>query len=279
MTAAHGTARRYWAGCRCAECRAAVAARAREVYRKKAYGTWNPRADAGPVRDHVRSLMDYGIGYERVAELASVPRATVVRLLYGRPAAGEPPTRHLGRETADRLLALRPNPALLRDGASVDACGTRRRLQALVACGWSPRRLAALLTLTPEHTRAIVEGTARAVGAGTARRARELYDRLWNQAPPEGTRYERSAATRARRHAEQERWPLPMAWDDDTIDDPAARPAAGWKRGSSTRISGDDVAELARTGATRTQIAERTGASLAAADRALVRARHRARTA
>lgn len=277
MTAPCGTARRYREGCGCGECRAAMAARAREVSRLKAYGLWDPpMTDAAPVRAHVQALMAFGFAYERIAEVAGVPRGTMTRLLYGFPSRNAPPSRRIRKETGARLLAVRADPALLGDSASVSACGTRRRLQALVACGWSMQRLAGKLEMTPEHVRVIAGGDAAAVTAGTARRVRDLYDRLWNQSPPAESRHDRSAAARARRHAERCRWAPPMAWDDDVIDDPAARPAARWKRSGSTRLSGDDVAELARAGATSTEIAERTGASRSAADRALARVRQRA---
>lgn len=273
----HGTTACYWAGCRCDLCRAAVAARAREVSRLKAYGRWSPWADAAPVREHVRDLMASGIGYDRVARAAKVNRSTVARLLYGQPRKEQPPAVRLRHETAARLLAVRADPALLGDHAPVSACGSRRRLRALVACGWPVRRLAGQLGMTPEHASVIIDD-AKAVEAATARRVRDLYDRLWDQPPPQVTRAEKSAAGRARARAVRNRWAPPLAWDDDIIDDPAARPHQ-WKRAQGSRLAAADVAELDRAGLSPAEIAGRTGATRAAVGRALSRARNRARAA
>lgn len=51
------------------------------------------------------------------------------------------------------------------------------------------------------------------MGAGTARAIVKLYDELSNRMPPETTQRERIAASRARSHARQAGWPLPMDWE------------------------------------------------------------------
>ncbi len=68
-------------------------------------------------------------------------------------------------------------------------------------------------------------------------------------------------------------WPPPLAWDDDTIGDPAARPHP-WRR-PRTHRSADlaaDAADLAGRGYTRTQAAERLGVSRNTLDQAIRRA-------
>jgi hypothetical protein len=62
------------------------------------------------------------------------------------------------------------------------------------------------------------------VRAGTARAVCALYDELWDQPPPEGTHRDKIAASRARNRAAAHGWPPPLAWDDDTIDDPDVVP-------------------------------------------------------
>ena len=108
-----------------------------------------------------------------------------------------------------------------------DAAGTRRRLQALVRGGWSLGLMSARLGCTRQVLRLTLHRSER-VTAATARAVRELYDELWDQPPPEGTRFEKRAATMARRYARERGWVPPLAWDDDEIDDPAAVPAPGW---------------------------------------------------
>lgn len=103
----HGTIGRYAQDkCRCAACSEAKHDYDRNRKRQIAYGRWNAFADAGPVREHVRSLMRFGIGWRTVADHAGVSHETVKRLLYGKPTRGQPPTRRMLPRTADALLAV-----------------------------------------------------------------------------------------------------------------------------------------------------------------------------
>jgi transcriptional regulator with XRE-family HTH domain len=277
--AEHGTRAGYRGGCRCDACRQADREYARRRHRLKAYGRWQPFTDATPVREHVRRLMVRGIGANRVAALAQVSRSSVGHLIYGDPARGEAPSRRIRTGTAQRLLAVRFSEANLAPGAPVEAAGTRRRLQALIAVGHSGRSLAARLDMEPAHLHRILSGRP-AVTAATARRVRGLYDRLWDQPPPQATRGERISAAKARAHAARRGWPPPLAWDDDAIDDPDARPEP-WQR-SCLHRSRDlvaDARELAARGYTRTQAAQRLGISRGALDKAISRAARRERAA
>ena len=83
-----------------------------------------------------------------------------------------------------------------------------------------------------------------------------------------------TAITRTRLRAEKAGWLPPLAWDDDTIDDPnlpapvhARRPAKSWQR-----IYVDDVAELAALGATWAELEHRVGACRNSIEIALTRA-------
>ena len=58
----------------------------------------------------------------------------------------------------------------------------------------------------------------------TARVVAEVYDRLWDKPAPEG-RNRSCALAMARRKG----FVPPLAWDDDEIDDPAARPHGEWR--------------------------------------------------
>src|SRR5580704_10641412 len=157
MTPAHGTPTMYSHGrCRCVPCRQAASTAARHRYRMIAYGQWEPFTDATPVREHVRSLQAQGLGWQRIAELAGVAAPTVSSLLYGR--AGRPPTGKVRTATAEALLASRPALDDLPATAPVDAAGTRRRMQALAAAGWSAQRLADHLAVDRAHAGRIIRG-------------------------------------------------------------------------------------------------------------------------
>lgn len=231
-----------------------------ELHRRRqvAYGRWEPWADAGPVREHLRALMDAGVSRRKIAALAEVPETAVVRVLYG---AGKPPAAKIRTATAKQLLAVQATPEVLAGARFIDATGTQRRLQALVANGWWKNRLAAELGLDANCVwRYLTQATITPVKAAAVK---EMYERLWDQAPPVRDRWEQSASTAARRMAAANGWARPMDWDED-IDDPAARPcrpggdsavdevaverALG---GEAVDLAPADVAEAVRVGTAR----------------------------
>jgi AraC-like DNA-binding protein len=99
----------------------------------------------------------------------------------------------------------------------IDATGTRRRIQALAALGHSLNALSDHLGHSRDYLRTISARTT--VEAHTEQLVRDLYDQ-WSMRA--GT------CTRTRLHAARLGWPPPLAWDDDTIDDPAAQPEGIW---------------------------------------------------
>src|SRR2546425_16892 len=82
--------------------------------------------------------------------------------------------------------------ANLAGSALVDATGPHRRLQALVAIGWSQAKLGARLGMTPANFAAMMRRGQ--VTASTARAAAAVYDELWNQPPPQTSQREKIAA-------------------------------------------------------------------------------------
>jgi hypothetical protein len=258
MTRDHGTRARYVCGpdvhdqpgrgCRCTPCTQASRQAEDHRTRMKLYGQWQPYVDAGPAREHLRALAAAGIGWRRAAELAGVATGAVSKLLYGGPG-DRPPSRGIRPETERKLLAVRAAPESLSAGARTDAGGTRRRVQALVAAGYSQAILAGRLGIQRSNFRL---ATCDQVTAGTARAVRELYDELWDKPPDESGHRQKISVSRARNYARARDWALPLAWDDDAIDDPAAKPAEGWRRGertSSTRPRASSDTPLRRRAA------------------------------
>lgn len=101
----------------------------------------------------------------------------------------------------------------------IDPTGTRRRLQGLFALGYTAVDLGRELNVTPSRVMQIATGYWKKVHVNTAARVKALCSRWW-MTRPEGWK-----ADRQRRWANQKGWLGLLAWDDDTIDDPNARPA------------------------------------------------------
>ena len=163
----------------------------------------------------------------------------------------------------------------LAPAALVDATAARRRLQALVALGWSQAKLAARLGMTPSNFGAMLDRGQ--VLAATDRAVAALYRELWDRAPDESTHRAKISASRARNYARGRGWPPPMAWDDEAIADPAAVPAEDWQRPSRpTRPAAElaaEAEELIGWGYSRADAAERLGVTTGALEKAFDRVR------
>lgn len=214
----HGYARYKLQGCRCYTCCWAVSEYGRVRAERIAAGTW--RQDTAPVRVHLRSLMAAGMGRRRIAAVSGINESTIDRLLYGRVNRGTPPPATTRHDIATRLLAVRLD---LHPGAGIEASGTVRRVQALVAIGHTLSSIARELGWTLQNlSRVVYTGStpyAARVEVRTAQTVSRLYDRL-SMARPDGL-----LADRARRHAAKRGWLPPLAWDDELIDDPCSPPA------------------------------------------------------
>lgn len=118
---------------------------------------------------------------------------------------------------------------------TVDSTGTRRRIQALHAIGWTWAALAPELGITRSGVGLLAGDRNPTSYASTAQRVAEVYERLC-MAPPVG-----SAAKRARTNAARQGWLPPLAWED--IDDPGEQPAKVIRR-DWHRTSRADVDEV-----------------------------------
>lgn len=222
-----------------------------------AYGRWQPFTDAEPVRQHIRMLMTYGIGWQRVCKLSGASNGGVSRILYGAPHEGAPPTKRVRTTTADKILAVKPTFEHLAPLARVDGTGTRRRLQALIANGWPQMRLGDEMGI--KHHRLIWDHVRQdVVAVDTVRRVIELYERLWNADPIAHGVSPRFVAESQQRAAANG-WVPPGAWDDDYIDSPAAKPDVGESVDRYTAIAEDARWLMAEHGYTTSQAAHRLG--------------------
>lgn len=239
----HGTIAGYKVdGCKCGDCMKAHRDYANYRHRQIAYGRWHPFVAAGPIRDHVNSLQASGLGWKRIAYLADLSTSTVWKLLYGDPHRNMAPSKRVRRETAEKLLSVSTSLDVLGGASTVDSTGTRRRIQALIAIGWSQRRLAERIGMAPNNFARVLHHSKQ-VQASTARAVRDLYEELWSAPPPLRNRQDQIAVARARSYASARGWVPPLAWDDETIDDPSAGPAgAGYEPPRHGRLP--EVAEI-----------------------------------
>ena len=102
-----------------------------------------------------------------------------------------------------------------RVGQAVDSTGTRRRIRALQAIGWTRQSIADAAGIDIEVIMNATRKKVRVYGR-TAERIRRAYNRLSMRPGP---------SVLGRRRAVAKGWPPPLAWDDEAIDDPAAGPA------------------------------------------------------
>lgn len=232
--------------CRCAACREDNRVKQREQHLAKVYGRYDKLVDAEPVRQHVRSLMAQGMGWRRVAEVAGVAESSLYCLLHGKypdepeHPAHRPPRKQVLRANAEKLLAVQLD---LAGGQRVDATGTRRRVQALAARGWSLARIGARLGIRRCNMH-LHEDRWPQVTVATARAVRDLYEELWDVEPPTSTHGERIARSRALNAARRAGWAPPLAWDEGAIDDPTATPATETHRGDRG-VHPDDILHMA----------------------------------
>lgn len=228
----HGTNDCYGQdNCRCYPCAAANREHEREIARSLPVFV-----DPAAARTHLQHLVGVGIRPGLITHISGITIDTIRTIL------SEAGTSRIRRSTAARILAL-PIPDLnhLPATQTIPAAGSTRRLQALATLGWSNHTLAAHTRLKPAQLDLVRTGTAT-ITVEAARAIRDLYERLWaTSAPVTGTSNQKATAA-ARAEASRNNWAPPMAWDDDTIDQPDAKD----QRGRHARRSPADLRDAFR---------------------------------
>lgn len=208
-------------GCRCVPCRAKASTHNIQFKKLKAYGRYvSPYVPAEPVRAWVRHLMESGLGEGHIANLAGIHSTTISTLLWGRNSSrqrrGVTGSKTILAVTADRIMAVQPSMEGLSPTALVSSTPTVRRLQALMAVGWSQRRVGDRLGVTKQNIARFLVNES--VTVRTHQLVAALYEELWNATPPASTPAERGSTSRAKSHAARRRWLPPLAWDDIDTD-------------------------------------------------------------
>lgn len=266
----HGTRTAYVVdGCRCRPCIDASTEAEGRRRKQRAFGRQEiDRVDAAPVREHMDYLQANGISLKQLAKLTGLSHSAISAIRYGRTERGHAPYARVTTKTATKILAVKLTMDTMAPGRNIDSTGTKRRIQALVAIGWSLARIGQHIGISPTNMSTFMQADQCSVAKAKA--VRELYDQLWNK-PQVGTdQRSRISANRARNYANARGWAPPLAWDDDAIDDPAAAPDLGERTLLRDTIA-EDVEYLHRTGASRDEITQRLGSTWAAIEKQLYR--------
>lgn len=230
----------------------------REYYDQyaRAVRGFRPLVSRADVHQHLLRCREIGMPVATIATESGVSGDTVWRVL-------REPDGQIRAVTARRILAVKP-------ARPVTATGLTRRIRALSAMGWAVDTIAETAGVSPETVKAWRRGDVPGAGPTPAAPALvRAYDALAMRTPPRITRYERSSVARVARAAQHHGWAPPLAWDDDTIDDPAAEPqGAGWTPPSVI----EQIRDLEERGLSRAQIAAVRGVTRAAIDQAYIRA-------
>lgn len=175
--------------------------------------------DPEPVQAHILTLEAAGMSASAIAALAECHEAAIVRIATGAGEFAVP----VHRETADRILLIPIELTAMPTLNQLPSRGSRRRIQALGAMGWSTTLLAREAGI-PEHSLEAVLSTPL-ISVSKERAISGLFRKLWDQPAPEGTPDEQFHKICALSRAESEGWVTALAWDDiDQDDDPAPTP-------------------------------------------------------
>lgn len=231
---------------------------------RRLYDGWESKyVDAQPTRAHINMLIVAGLGTRQIEALSGVSRKTIRQVLSGRSDRGTGPSKKVLTSTAERIQAV-PIPKdrheLAADSQPVLAVGTTRRLQALVAIGYTQSYLAGRMGMEPTNATELLYGKRNCVSARRARVVADLYNEL-STMPPTDNRPMRGAPLgwpqRSRERARQLGWADPFAWEDEDLDDPDARPAPLPPERTLTRR--ERYYELVNLGLTKYEIAGKLG--------------------
>jgi hypothetical protein len=129
----HGDRLRYMAGCHCAECRRANCDYEKQRVAARAAGDWNGIVPAQRARAHLLELRAAGVGRRQVADASGVGEVIVANIGIGSRL-------NIRARTERAILAV--TAKAVADGALVDARPTWKRLNQLLAWGYTKAHLA-----------------------------------------------------------------------------------------------------------------------------------------
>lgn len=184
---------------------------------------------AAETRARLQDLVDAQVPLRAIARAARLSDTVVRHLVAGHHDLVQ-------RHTADRVALLALADVYDQASGNVPSIGATRRVRALMAIGW---RKADLQAQGVPSGQLVTRARAWISVAGW-RQTRDVYDRLSMTPGPS-----QACRDRARSHG----YAPPLAWDQDTIDDPRASPQmGGGVAGAIDPVAVDRVVAAARAG-------------------------------
>lgn len=200
--------------CGCSDCRERNRAKGASYRARVATGDVDPWVrDLRALRKHVMNLRSKGMTVGQIKDRAGMSEKSVLFICNRR-------YKQVSRIVHDSLMGVQFTPKPTNDWDVIDGTGTRRRLQALTRMGWTGTDLMGRLGKSPSYSSHMLRSDV--VERRTAKQVQDLYDELWDQTPPDTT-----GSRRAKLRAERNGWPPPLAWDDESIDNPDHEPDQG----------------------------------------------------
>jgi hypothetical protein len=198
-------------------------ARAKQRAYLKAQGMGGS-VDASEMQARIRYLHDvHLITFERIASRSGVDLASVRSHYYGkaitRPGQTAPLTTCFWK-THHLIMTTRFGPA---DVTRVDATGTLRRIQALVADGFPQSWMGERLSRDLAHLNYTLKAKPETIVPEFASEVEQFYRKYAGTNPQDHGVTPRNSAY-ARTVARKRGWAPSICWDWDTIDDPKAFP-------------------------------------------------------
>ncbi|MDQ0792044.1 hypothetical protein [Streptomyces sp. B1I3] len=163
--------------------------------------------DAAPAHQHLRTLQASGDALTVLADQHNINHGTLASIAFG-------PRKKISRALAQQILAIKPGNAPAGN-RSVPAIGATRRIRALIALGHQLRIISTAAGMENSSASYLLNGHPQTIHYELHQRVDKAY-RALSTTP--------ANFARSLRRAEREGWGPPAAWDDGSIDDPAAGP-------------------------------------------------------
>lgn len=178
------------------------------------------RCDASPAREHIAALQDRGWSQRQIALRSGVSAAIVHAIVRGVERV------YCTTSTAILNVPLVSPPPTRKH--AVYSIGAARRINALRYMGWPESTIAEKTGIAKGSIRNLAQRNRTTCLLSTHLEIARVYDELSMTRGPS-----RGAATRARMKG----FVSPLCWDEETIDDPSARPE-GFSRYRRARYLG-----------------------------------------